>query len=402
MEMLETLGSMDFFRVFSEEDLQEIARFCREHSRIKSWQEGDWIIHEAAERDFRIFFLLRGKVVVSKEGKTVAEFSRRGDLFGEMSALDKSVCSASVMAGPDCQTLALDIALLEESLPKLSCKFKTEFQKIAVARLRQTTAAMEKKMKELEEINAALKREIVGRERVEKELAEARTLSSMSLMVAGIAHEMRQPLSAADVDLATIFEMLDEGEARSLVGEVRGNLKEALLIIRSVMKMFRGGKKVATEVDLNEELAEVLHLVARKTKGVEIVRDFGESVQTWTCANLSRIFINIVDNALDALKNQGHLKLSTYANAENLVVEIEDDGLGIAEDILPNIFNPECTTKKSGEGTGLGLWIAKREIDLVGGKIIAESEEGLFTKFTIIIPRRTEKECGECNGKEEK
>jgi signal transduction histidine kinase len=396
MEMLKTLGSMDFFRVFGEEDIQKIARFCREHSQTKLWREGDRIIEEGAEQDFRIFFLLEGKAVVSKEEKTVAEFSRRGDLFGEMSALDKSVRSASVEAGPDCQTLALNLALFKKLLPKLFCKFKTEFQKIAVARLRQTTAAVEERMKELEEANSALKREIAGRERAEKELTEARTLSSMSLMVAGITHEMRQPLSAADVDLATIFEMLDEGEARSLVEEVRCNLKEALLIIRSMMKMFRGERSAAAEVDLNEELSEILHLVARKTKGVKIIRNFGESVCIWTCANMSRIFVNIIDNALDALKNQGSLKLSTYAGADNLVVEIEDDGLGIPADILPDIFSPECTTKKSGEGTGLGLWIAKREIDSVGGKIIAESEEGLFTKFTIIIPRRTEKECGAC------
>ncbi|MBI5186893.1 MAG: cyclic nucleotide-binding domain-containing protein [Nitrospinae bacterium] len=398
--MLKTLKSMDFFRVFSKEDMREIARFCQEYSQIKEWREDERIIQEA-EQDFRVFFLLKGKVVVNKEGKTVAEFSRRGDLFGEMSALDRSARSASVEAGPDCQTLALDITLLGKFLPELFCKFKTEFQKIAVARLRQTTAAVEKRMKELEEINAALKKEIARRERAEKNLAQARSFVSLSLMAASIAHEMRQPLSAADVDLATVLEDLD-GEPKQLVKGVKDNIKEALLVIRSMMKMFRGRKKVSAEVDLNEELEEVLHLIARKTKGVEIVRNFDEDVQTWTCANLSRVFVNIVDNALDALKNQGRLKLSTYAGADHLAVEIEDDGLGIAEDILPSIFNPECTTKKSGEGTGLGLWIAKQEMDWVGGKIIAESVEGLFTKFTIIIPRHTSEECGGCHREEEK
>lgn len=400
MEMLKTLKSMDFFRVFSEEDLQEVTRFCQECSWIEEWREGERIIQEA-EQDFRVFFLLKGKVVVNKEGKTVAEFSRRGDLFGEMSALDRSARSASVEAGPDCQTLVLDIALLEERLPKLFCKFKTEFQRITVLRLRQTTAAVEKRMKELEEINAALKKEIARRERAEKNLEQARSFVSLSLMAASIAHEMRQPLSAADVDLATVLEDL-EGEPKQLVKGVKDNIKEALLVIRSMMKMFRGRKRASAEVDLNEELEEVLHLIARKAKGVEIVRNFDEDVQTWTCANLSRVFVNIVDNALDALKNQGRLKLSTYAGEDHLAVEIEDDGLGIAEDILPSIFNPECTTKKSGEGTGLGLWIAKQEMDWIGGKIIAESVEGLFTKFTIIIPRHNREECGGCHREEEK
>ncbi len=389
-ELLAILNSLDFFTVFTKTELNEIVDFCRADA-IKSWREGDIIIRET-EKGQKLFFLFEGAVEVMKEEKPLITMRRRGDIFGEMSVLDKSARSATVKSGADCRTLELEFSVLESGNPGLFAKLQSCLHKIVVNRLRQTTMAANKRVDELKELNAQLQNEIERRKKLEHELAKEKTLSSLNRMVASIAHEMRQPLTSADVNLADLVDLVD-GEAKEIVQSSRTQVKNALSIIHSLMKVFRGNyQEKAMAVDVNSELKGVLRLMSQKTKGVEVTYDFIDNGHIRTCANLSRIFINIIDNALSVLQGQGKLKLVTGHSGGNLAISIEDDALGIPQEDLPYIFNPDFTTKKSGEGTGLGLWLAQQEITSANGKITVESEEGLFTRFTILIPK--EGNCG--------
>ncbi|MFQ5901901.1 MAG: ATP-binding protein [Thermodesulfobacteriota bacterium] len=238
-------------------------------------------------------------------------------------------------------------------------------------------------------ISHEIEREVMQAEIVAAQdaLIDARSLSSMSLMTASIAHEMRQPLTAADMDMADLVEYLTEGDGKELASAARSRLKEALLIIRAMMKVYRSGdKNIQNEVDVNDELRDIVPLFGRKTKGIEIVFDLSEGAQIVTSGNLSRIFMNLIGNAIDAMKNKGRLKIATRLSDENLLVIIEDNGCGIPLEIIGRIFEPEFTTRKTGEGTGLGLWIAKREVERMDGTISVESEVGKFTRFTVSFP----------------
>lgn len=241
---------------------------------------------------------------------------------------------------------------------------------------------------ELSSKSIELQEEIAERKRTEEALMEAQTLSSLSRTTASIAHEMRSPLTAADMDLEDALEELSDGDARDLVSKAQSLIQEVLLIIRTMMKMYRSENQGANEVDLNQELKDAILLFGRKAKGIEIIYDFADEARVWVHGNLSRVFINLIGNALDALRNQGHLTLSTRRVEDGLLTEVEDDGPGILPEIIEEIFDPGFTTKKIGEGTGLGLWIANREIERLGGRITVESEVGKLTRFSVIIPNR--------------
>lgn len=228
----------------------------------------------------------------------------------------------------------------------------------------------------------------IEKEIIQQELLEAQTLSSMSRMTAAIAHEMRQPLTSADMDLAGVLEMVPkESDAHELLLSARSRVKDALHVIRFMMKIYRGkGEKLPDLIDINQDLNDTIALFGNRCNGVEIVRNFSSDARITTSGNLSRIFVNLVDNALEALDNSGKLILGSRKEEEKIIVTIEDSGRGIPPDVLSKVFEPEFTTKKTGEGTGLGLWIAKQEVNRIGGKITVESEAGKYTRFSVTLP----------------
>ncbi len=218
--------------------------------------------------------------------------------------------------------------------------------------------------------------------RAEAELSEARQLSAISRIAASIAHELRQPLVAADLALSEV------GAA-----EARGYVRNALQIIRTMMRIYRGKPNDApVPTDVNRDIGDALALFAHKSENVEIRRDFSPNAVISTSGNLSRVFINLISNACDALNGTGRLYIGTRGEQADVVVTVEDSGPGIPPENIPYIFEPDFTTKKIGEGTGLGLWMVRRELDACGGSITVESEPGKFARFVVTVPRDASKQ----------
>ncbi len=226
--------------------------------------------------------------------------------------------------------------------------------------------------------NAEMEAEVERKLRLaEAELSEARQLSAISRIAASIAHEIRQPLVAADLALSEV------GAA-----EARGYVRNALQIIRTMMRIYRGKPNDApVPTDVNRDIEDALALFAHKSGNVEIRRDFTANAVVLTNGNLSRVFINLISNAFDAMNGTGRLYLGTSGGEADVVVTVEDSGPGIPPENIPYIFEPDFTTKKIGEGTGLGLWMARRELDACGGCITVESEPDKFARFVVTIPR---------------
>ena len=103
---------------------------------------------------------------------------------------------------------------------------------------------------------------------------------------------------------------------------------------------------------------------------------------------MQQVFLNLLNNAIDAISKNGHIFISTtFAREESLVaVHIRDDGPGMDKDVQKRIFDPFFTTKNVGEGTGLGLSISYSIISKLGGSIRFESEVGQGTEFIILLP----------------
>jgi signal transduction histidine kinase len=147
-------------------------------------------------------------------------------------------------------------------------------------------------------------------------------------------------------------------------------------------------KTAMSEVDVREGLESTLTILAHKLKkGVSVEKEYAEGLPR-ICANggeLNQVWTNIVDNAVDAMRGHGSLKVKTTRDDRHVLVEISDDGAGIPREAKTRIFEPFFTTKGVGEGTGLGLDIVRRIVAGHGGEIRVDSAPG-ETTFKVRLP----------------
>jgi two-component system NtrC family sensor kinase len=101
---------------------------------------------------------------------------------------------------------------------------------------------------------------------------------------------------------------------------------------------------------------------------------------------IQQVFLNVVLNASQAIGDAGTIRLRSRLDGDHLVVDVEDDGQGIAADVIEKIFDPFFTTKPVGEGTGLGLAIAYGIVRSHGGEITVESQPAIGTRFSVRLP----------------
>ena len=142
------------------------------------------------------------------------------------------------------------------------------------------------------------------------------------------------------------------------------------------------------EADLHDGLDSTLTLVHHELKNrVEIRRDYGD-IPPVLCypSRLNQVFLNLLVNASHAIDGEGRITIRTLHTNNTVVVEIQDSGRGMPEDILPHIFESGFTTKAEGEGTGLGLAISRQIVDDHGGQIEVASLQGEGTTFRVILP----------------
>jgi signal transduction histidine kinase len=143
---------------------------------------------------------------------------------------------------------------------------------------------------------------------------------------------------------------------------------------------------------VNGLLEDVLRMAAPQLRdGITIEPDF-KQLRPVSCSSpeLKQVFLNLVLNAGQAFENDGKIWITTECVEDHVIVRVEDNGPGIAFEILDRIFDPFFTTKNVGEGTGLGLGIAHQIIHAHGGAISVTSEPGAGAAFTVRLPIATE------------
>jgi signal transduction histidine kinase len=255
----------------------------------------------------------------------------------------------------------------------------------------------------------------------EQQLIQSERLAELGTLTAGIAHEINNPLNT----IITKLEMLDKyvldfkhfltsfkDDNRLLLKEygelnidfiierleksVKLPLEMAERVKATVMslKKFAASDKGELEtVDIHDILEDALLIAWHKIKHkAEVTKKYDLSLgPVRTSVNrLSQVFVNILDNAADAIKDFGRINIQTAHNANEVVVKITDNGAGISEENLKKVFNSYFTTRD--EGLGLGLFISKNIIEELKGNIEVESEQGKFTTFTIRLPIQIEEE----------
>ena len=216
--------------------------------------------------------------------------------------------------------------------------------------------------------------------------------------------QLAADLARRNVDpqtLEQLFATMEGATARAALVRIAASLEVALLLdqiessttrisdlVRAIKEYTFMDQAPVQNVDVVKSLENTLTILNYKLKhGVTVERDYGAVpllVNSFG-SDLNQVWTNIMDNAIDAMKGKGTLRLRTYSEGDFVVVEIIDDGPGIPPEIQARIFEPFFTTKKVGEGTGLGLDTVQRIVKKHQGSIQVESKPGK-TCFQIWLP----------------
>lgn len=253
---------------------------------------------------------------------------------------------------------------------------------------------------DLEEWGRTLEEKVKERseqlQRMQMQLVHTEKLASLGELVAGIAHEINNPLSGI-----LIFSSLAAKDKRldpALKGDLETISSEAQRcagIVKGLLEFARDYQPKRTVCNINQVLLDSLRLVECQSvfQNVAIMRQLGSDLPEIMADQnqLKQVFINIFINAGQAMQDQkrGELQIITRAHREpddGVVITISDSGCGVPEEQLGKLFDPFFTTKGTG-GTGLGLSVSYGIIQAHGGTIKAESDQGMGMTFSIWLPR---------------
>jgi signal transduction histidine kinase len=260
------------------------------------------------------------------------------------------------------------------------------------------TADLAKKNRELAEALDKLTR-------AQEQLVRSEKLASIGQLVAGIAHEINNPvnaivntvgpLDAAIGDIATGDEKSREDAARDIremVRVVQRGAQRTKAIVQALHNYSRTDDEKMVDFDIDRSIDDSLELLRHLLKqNVTVDKKYGEVGRVRGHAGqINQVFMNLLTNAAQALagRDRATITIETRAAGDSVVVAIRDNGPGIPADVLPRIWDPFFTTKEVGDGTGLGLSIVHELVERQGGTIEVATRVGEGTTFTVTLPRR--------------
>jgi signal transduction histidine kinase len=236
-------------------------------------------------------------------------------------------------------------------------------------------------------------KDITEEQRLQEQLIQSEKLAGIGVLASGVAHEINNPLSGI-IGMAEIaLEEEDPSKKISYLTDILDCGQRINEIVKGLRSYSRAAKKEEFgQVDLNGVLEESLRMVqlATKASSVEVVKEFqtSEKIQA-NIGEIQQVFTNLITNAFQAIDGKGgKLVLATRALEDFVEVKISDNGMGIPQKYINQIFDAFFTTKNPGEGTGLGLNIVYRIVNKYEGTIDVESREQMGTTFTIKFPIR--------------
>jgi len=225
-------------------------------------------------------------------------------------------------------------------------------------------------------------------------------MASIGRLAAGVAHEINNPLAIINEKAGLISDLFTFREEYAhderLLGNIRSIIDSVARCGRITKRLLSFARHIDMELgpirfkDLAEEVVDFLRKEA-EYRSITIDMDIPENLPEFVSdrGKLQQIFLNLVNNAFQAMNDGGHLGISARQEKEgNLVFAVADDGCGIPQSDLKRIFDPFFSTKKKAGGTGLGLSITFGLVQELGGSMTVESEVGKGTTFTITMPSK--------------
>ncbi len=236
--------------------------------------------------------------------------------------------------------------------------------------------------------------DVTQRLQLEEQLQQREKLSSIGLLAAGVAHEVNTPLTGVSSYTQMLLGMLSENDPKhALLEKVRRQADRATDIVTNLLNFSRTGNAAEfSQINIHRVLDDTLQLLEPQLRRsqIKIVRDYGEELPEvhGNSGKLQQVFTNLILNARDSISNgDGSIRLSTRKGEDGLVVvEVADNGVGIAPEHVAKIYDPFFTTKGVGGGTGLGLAVTYGIVQEHSGHISVSSTPGEGSTFRITLP----------------
>ena len=261
-------------------------------------------------------------------------------------------------------------------------------------RVQERTAEVEASNREL----AATLREL---QQAQVQLVQSEKMASLGRLVAGVAHEINNPVSFIATSVSPLKRRLERAassappetsrlltEAREIVDIMARGAERTTAIVQDLRTFSRLGEATRKTVDLHDGLDTTLRLLeARWRDRVTVHRDYGD-LPPVECdpGQLNQVFMNVLANACDAVGDRGNIWIATRTDGDEAEILVRDDGPGMTREVRQHVFDPFFTTKDVGHGTGLGLAISHQIVTAHGGQIDVESEPGTGATVRIRIP----------------
>ncbi|NOS90430.1 MAG: GHKL domain-containing protein, partial [Cyclobacteriaceae bacterium] len=245
-------------------------------------------------------------------------------------------------------------------------------------------------------------------QKAQRQLVESEKMASLGQLTAGIAHEINNPINFISGGVQAINAVTEEflekkdrtpemleatiRDIQDLMGSINNGVTRTASIITGLKNFASPSDDINDSMDVTECIENSVILMNRKIAdhdiSIEITYQHHSRIPA-SGTQISQVLINLIDNAIGALKNMDgprHISIGTQELANELLIKVKDNGTGIPEKDQPRIFEPFYTTKEVGSGVGLGLSISFSIIERHKGKITFVSKSGEGTEFTIALP----------------
>lgn len=237
-------------------------------------------------------------------------------------------------------------------------------------------------------------RDMTEVKRLKQEVARSQRLASLGSLAAGVAHEIRNPLSSIK-GFATYFRerYRDNTDDRETAEVMIREVDRLNRVITQLLEFARPMTMNKAQTSLQTVIRHALKTIEgqAREKGIAVEADLPPEIGAVTADSdrIGQVFLNLYLNALAAMETGGILRVSlARQDGQTVRIEVSDTGTGIRKEDLPRIFDPYFTTKSS--GTGLGLAIVFRIVEAHGGEVLVASEPGRGTTVTILLPAMQE------------
>lgn len=268
------------------------------------------------------------------------------------------------------------------------------YQKSLEERVREATVELAERYAEIDERNVQLEEAYTSLFDLQRELTKFERLAAAGQLAAQFAHEVGTPLNLISGHVQLLAARTDDPKTKERLDLIGSQITRIERIVRNMLDATRRPRPELAPVEINALLQRIFEITAPTlaARQVELIAELDESNPSISGdgEQLQQVFINLINNSLDAMPGGGRLTIRTEADGKGQArIICRDTGAGISEEIRGRIFDPLFTTKIRERGSGLGLTVVHQIIREHGGTITLESAPGEGTEFKIILPLAT-------------